>query len=77
MAACSEDILCRDDFDAVLVISCFYRYGANVSKAVEKIDIDEKEYHKCFLCITVCIATTYIDQSRNRKNCLLRTHPDS
>ena len=28
MAACSEDFLCGDDFDAVLVILSSYRYGA-------------------------------------------------
>ena len=59
MAACSEDFLCWDDFDTVLAIFCSYRYGANISEAAEKIAITGKDYHKCCLCVTVCIITTY------------------
>ena len=29
------------------------------SETAEKIAIDEKDYHKCSLCVTVRIATTY------------------
>ena len=59
MAACSEDFLCGDDFDAVLAIYRSYRYGAKASEAVENMAIGEKDYHKCSLCDTVCIATIY------------------
>ena len=59
MAAFSEDFLCGDDFDAVLEIFRSYRYSANASEADDKVAIDEKNYHKCSLCVTVCIATTY------------------
>ena len=36
MAACSEDFHYRDEFDAVLVILCSYRYDANVFEEVQK-----------------------------------------
>ena len=49
MAACREDFLCGDDFDAVLAIYRSYRYGANASEAVQKIVTGEKDYHKCML----------------------------
>ena len=46
MAACSEDFICGDNFVAVLAILLSYRYVA--VEAVEKIAINEKDYHKCF-----------------------------
>ena len=33
----SEDLLSENDFEAVLVNFCCYKYGANVSEAVQKI----------------------------------------
>ena len=48
IAACSEDFLGEDDFDAVLAIFDCYGYGATASEAVKKIATDEIEYHKCF-----------------------------
>ena len=59
MAACSEDFLCGDDFDAVLAIFRSYGYGANAAEAVEKIVTDEKDYSKCSLCFTVCRVSAY------------------
>ena len=60
VATCSEDFICGDDFDAaVLDIFNSYRYTANTSEAAEKTAIDEKDNHKCFLCVTGCIATIY------------------
>ena len=58
-AACSEGFLCRDDFDAALAIFRSYFYNANASEAVEKIDTDEKDCHKCSLCVIVWIITAY------------------
>ena len=49
MAACSEDFLCEDDFNAALAIFRSYGYSVNASVAVEKIATDEKDYHKCSL----------------------------
>ena len=37
MAVCCEDFFYGNDFDAVLVISHSYRFGANAFKPVEKI----------------------------------------
>ena len=37
MAVCCEKIFYGNDFDAVLVISRSYRFGANAFKPVEKI----------------------------------------
>ena len=54
-----REFFCGDDFDAVLDIFRSYRYDANASEAVEKIAADEKDYHKCFLSVIVCIATAY------------------
>ena len=43
-----------------LAIFCCYDYGENASEAVGKIATDEKDYHKCSLCVIVyCIATAY------------------
>ena len=50
MTAYSENFLCCNGFDAVLAIFRSYRFD---SKAVEKIDTDEKGYHKCSLCVIV------------------------
>ena len=52
MAACSEDYLCGDDFNAVLAIFRSSDYGRNASEAVEKITIHKKDYNKCSLCVT-------------------------
>ena len=62
MAACSEDFLCGDDFNAGSVI---FRYYENASKAVEKIATNEKYYDKCSLGVI----EIEIEESRNRKSC--------
>ena len=54
MAAFNKDFLSGNDFEAVLLIFCYYDYGANASQAVEKISTDKKDYHKCSLCVKVC-----------------------
>ena len=51
MAACSEDFLCGNDFDAVSAIFRSYRYGANAPETVEKIAIGEQDYYRCSLCV--------------------------
>ena len=62
MAACSEDFLCGDDFNAASVI---FRSYENASKAVEKIATNEKYYDKCSLGVI----EIEIEESRNRKSC--------
>ena len=36
----------QNNFEAVLATCCCYDYGANASKAVQKIATDQKDYHK-------------------------------
>ena len=63
MIACSEDFHCGDDFDAVLALFRSSGYGENISEVVGKITTDEeKDYHKCSLCVIVCIAIAYQKQ---------------
>lgn len=45
MTACSENVLCRDDFDAGLAISFLWLRRKRL-EAVVKIARDEKGYHK-------------------------------
>ena len=49
-----RNYLVKACFEAVLVTFCFYDYGANNSEAVQKIAIDQKEYHKCSSCAIIC-----------------------
>ena len=53
MTAFSLDFLSGDNAKAFLAIFCFYDYSANASEAVEKIATDEKDYHKCSMCMIV------------------------
>ena len=36
-----------NDSETVLADCCCYDYGANASEAVQKIDTNQKNYHKC------------------------------
>ena len=49
-----EDLLGENDFEAVLSPLCCYNYGANAPEVDQKIATDQKDYHKCFLCVAVC-----------------------
>ena len=49
-----EELLCENDFEAVLATFCCYDYGANASEAVQIIATDQKDYHKCSYCVIVC-----------------------
>ena len=42
-----EEFLSENDSETVLVDCCCYDYGANASEAVQKIDTNQKNYHKC------------------------------
>ena len=48
--------------DPVLAIFQPYGYGANTPEGVEEIAADEKDCHKCSLCVIVCIARVYQKQ---------------
>ena len=53
----------RNSEKAVLTVRIFFFifrsccYSAKASEAVVKIATNEKDYHKCFLCVLVWIAT--------------------
>ena len=48
-----EELLSENYFEAVLAVFCCYDYGANVSKALQKIATDQKECHKCTSCVII------------------------
>ena len=48
------ELLSENDFEAVLATFCCYDHGAKASEAVQKIAADQKEYRKCFSCVTIC-----------------------
>ena len=43
-----EELLCENDFEAVLATFCCYDYGAYASEAVQKIATDQKDYRRSF-----------------------------
>ena len=49
-----EELLSKNDFEAVLATFCCYDYGANASEALQKIATDQKDYHKWSSCVIVC-----------------------
>lgn len=68
MSSLSEDLLSENDIEAVLAAECCYDYGANSSKAVEKVVADQKDYNKSSL--GVITNPYFIDNSK--KNWFLR-----
>ena len=58
IAASSDDFYCGNYFNAVLAIFVLIAM-VQTFETVEKIARVEKDYHECYLCVTVCIATTY------------------
>ena len=52
-----EKLLSENDFKAILTTFCCYGYGANATEAVQKIAADQKDYHKCSLCLMICCMT--------------------
>ena len=51
--AFSLNVLSGDNFEAVLAIFYSYDYCATASEGVEKIVTDEKDCHKCSVCMIV------------------------
>ena len=45
---------------------------AKASEVVQKVPTDEKDYHKCFLCVIVSIQPQYIQEKRLDVN---KAHP--
>ena len=50
---CKEK-LSENDVYSVLATFCCYEHGAKADEAVQKIAIDQKEYHKFSLCVIIC-----------------------
>ena len=51
------NFLSGNEFENALTIFYCFDYGKNKSDAVEKIAIDEHDYHKCSLCVIVNFIT--------------------
>ena len=49
-----EELLGKNDLEAVIVSSCCYDYGANSFEGVPKIATDQKGYQKCSSYVTSC-----------------------
>ena len=49
-----KNFLCEKNIEVVLTTFCCYDYDANASETVEKVAIDQVDYHKCFLYVIVC-----------------------
>ena len=49
-----EELLSKNDFEAVLATFCCYDCGAKASEKVHKIATDQEEYRKCSLCVIIC-----------------------
>ena len=52
MAAFRDEFLSENDFETVLTTFWCYDYGVNASEAIEKITADQRDYHRCSLCVT-------------------------
>ena len=71
-----EKLHSENDCEAVWATFCCYDFGAKVSKTVQKIATDEKDYHKCSSCVVICwIAKIY--QSITVKKGWLFTYEDT
>ena len=53
MVAFVSNYLDENHFETVLLTFCCYDYGSHAFEAVEKISTDQKDYHKCSLCVIV------------------------
>ena len=49
-----QEVLSKNDFEAVLATFGYYDHGAKVSGEVQKIAADQREYRKCSLCVIIC-----------------------
>ena len=49
-----RNLLSENYFENILATFCCSKYGSNVFEAVQKIATDQRDYHKCSLCVIVC-----------------------
>ena len=72
-----EELVSENDFEAVLATFYCHDYGANASETVQKIATDQKDYHICSSCVTVCWITKIYQSITVKKKVgylLTRTH---
>ena len=62
MVAFVSNYLDENHFEAVLLTFCCYDYGAHAFEAVQKISTNQKDYHKCSLCVIVYWIAKYMYQ---------------
>ena len=56
-----DELVSRNDFEAILATSCCDEYGPNPSEAVQKITVDKQNYPKCSSFFIIC----WIDKNIN------------
>ena len=62
------EMLSKNDFEVVLATFSSYDHGAKVSEEVQKIGLNQKEYHKCSFCVIMCwIAKIYLSINNSEK----------
>ena len=72
-----EELLSKNDFEAVLATSCCYDHDFKASEAVQKIATDRKEYRKCSLWFLICwIAKNYLSINNSEKWLVTRISSD-
>ena len=68
------EILCENDFEAVLASFCWHDYGATATEAVQRIATDQKDYDKSSSHVIVCwIAKVYQPTTVKKGGLLTRT----
>ena len=60
-----KEFLSEKWFEAVLATFCSYDYGVNASEEVKKIATDQKDYHKCSVCVIICCIAKARKKSNN------------
>ena len=56
-----QELLSKNDFEAILTTFTCYDHGAKASEEVQKIVTDQIEHRKCSLCVILCsIAKIYL-----------------
>ena len=66
-----QELISENEMEAVLASFCCYDYGANASKAAEKIATNEKDHHKCSLCVIVCWIVKIYQSIKEKKGWLI------
>ena len=71
-----EELLSKNDFEAVLDTFCCYEHGVKASETVQKISRDQKEYHKCSSYVIIFrITKIYLSINNSEKWLVTRILP--